>query len=164
VSSSFTPSLAIDPVAAGTADDVVAIAWEDRRQGSQIFASVSADGGATFSTALRASSLAGAPITGRTSVPQIIAAGSGVLAVVYQNQLPATVAAPNPQPHSFIATSIDRGVTWTFSAFQLDGGAGPALAPQVIATSVAAKPAAMALWADFRTNQINGDIYGAVSH
>jgi hypothetical protein len=164
LSSSFTPTLAVDPVAAGTADDVVAIAWEDRRQGTQIFASVSADGGATFSAAQRASSLAGAPITGQTSVPQITAAGSGVLAVVYQNQLPAPATGPVPQPHSFIATSIDRGATWTFSAFQLDTGAGPALAPQVIATSVAGKPAAMAMWADFRTNQINGDIYGAVSH
>jgi len=164
VSSSFTPTLAVDPRAAGIPDDVVAIAWEDRRQGTQIFASISSDGGATFSTPLRASSLAGAPITGQTSVPQIAAAGSGVLAVVYQNQPPSTTLVPNPPPHVYVATSIDTGASWTFSAFQLDTGVGPAIAPQVIPSVISAKPTAVAYWTDFRTGLANGDIYGAVAH
>jgi hypothetical protein len=36
--------------------------------------------------------------------------------------------------------------------------------PQVVASQVAGKPAAVAAWTDFRTNQISGDIYVAVSH
>jgi Neuraminidase (sialidase) len=158
VSASFTPSLAVDPRTAGTADDVIAIAWEDRRQGTQIYASISSDGGATFAAPARASSETGAPITGATSAPQIAAAGSGILAVVYQNQQ------TNGRPHSFIATSIDTGATWTYTEFRLDGGAGAALVPQIIPSLVSSKPAAVAAWTDFRTNQINGDIYVAVSH
>jgi Notch 1 len=158
VSSSFTPSLDVDPRAAGTADDVVAIAWEDRRQGTQVYASISSDGGASFATPIRASSGSNAPVTGQTSVPQIAAAGAGVLAVVYQNQQ------STGRPHVFVATSIDSGVTWTVTAHQVDGGTGSALAPQVIASQVSGKPAAVAAWADFRTNQIDGDIYAAVSH
>jgi hypothetical protein len=158
VSSSFTPVIAIDPRAAGTADDVVAIAWEDRRQGTQIFASISSDGGASFSTALRASADSGAPVTGQTSTPQIAALGSGILAVVYQNQ------PSGGRPHGFIATSIDTGTTWTFSSLRLDAGAGAAIAPQVVASQIASKPAAVAAWTDFRTTQINGDIYAVAAH
>jgi hypothetical protein len=159
VSGSFTPSLAIDPKADVTTD-VVAIAWEDRRQGTQVFTSVSSDGGATFATPVRASSNATAPIVGQTSAPQIAAAGGGVLAVAYQNQLTSGV------PHVFIATSIDTGVTWTYSALRIDGGLGSALAPQIIAakTPVPSKPAAVTAWADFRSDQVQGDIYVAVSH
>jgi hypothetical protein len=158
VSSSFTPSLAIDPRGAGVADDVVAIAWEDRRQGTQIFASVSSDGGTTFAAPTRASSETGDPLAGATSVPQIAAAGSGVLAVAYQNQQ------ATGRPHVFIATSIDTGATWTFTEFRIDAGAGSAILPQIIASVVATKPAAVAAWTDFRTNQVDGDIYVAVSH
>ena len=158
VSASFAPSIAVDPRGAGAGDDVVAIAWEDRRQGTQIFASISSDGGTTFSTPLRASSEAGDPVVGQISVPQIAAAGSGVLAVVYQNQ-PA-----NGRPHAYVATSIDTGATWTFSEFRADAGAGASLAPQIVAAVVAGKPAAVAAWTDFRANQIEGDIYVALSH
>ncbi|MBC7975116.1 MAG: exo-alpha-sialidase, partial [Myxococcales bacterium] len=159
VSSSFSPALAVDPRAAGTADDLVAIAWEDRRQGTQIFASVSGDGGATFAAALRVSSEAGDPVVGQISVPQIAAAGGGVLAVVYQNQ-PA-----NGRPHAYLATSIDSGVTWTFTEARSDAGAGAALVPQVVASLVTNLPAAVMSWTDFRAGtQINGDIYVALSH
>jgi Notch 1 len=158
VSSSFTPSLAIDPKAAGIADDLVAIAWEDRRQGTQVFTSVSSDGGASFAAPVRASSDVNAPVTGQTSVPQIAAAGTGVLAVVYQNQQ------TTGRPHVFVATSVDTGATWTFSEFRADAGAGSAIVPQVIASQVAGRSAAVAAWTDFRTNQINGDIYVALSH
>jgi Notch-like protein len=160
VSSSFTPTLAVDPKAAGTADDVVAIAWEDRRQGSQVFASVSIDGGATFAAPTRASSEAGDPIAGGTSVPQIAAAGSGILAVAYQNQQNQSGA----RAHVFLATSIDTGATWTYTEFRVDGGAGEAILPQVIASQVSGKPATATAWTDFRANQVDGDVYCAVAH
>jgi Neuraminidase (sialidase) len=160
VSSSFTPTVAIDPKAAGTADDVVAIAWEDRRQGTQVFASVSSNGGAAFSAPARASQATGSPITGVASVPQITATGGGVLAVVYQSQQNQTGA----RPHVFVASSIDTGATWTFTAFGADTGAGSAILPQIVASQVAGKPAAVVAWTDFRANQVNGDVYSAVSH
>ena len=137
---------------------MVAIAWEDRRQGTQVYASISGDGGATFAAPVRASSETGDPIAGAATVPQIAAAGSGVLAVVYQNQQTGS------RLHSFVATSIDTGATWTFTEFRLDGGAGAAILPQIVASQVSGKPAAVAAWTDFRANQIDGDIYVAVSH
>ncbi|MDB4958635.1 MAG: Myxococcales trans domain protein, partial [Myxococcales bacterium] len=159
VSSSFTPTLALDPKTSVATDDVVAIAWEDRRQGTQIFTSVSVDGGATFGTPTRASNEVGAPINGTTSVPQIAAAGSGVLAVTYQN------AQTGAQSHVFVATSIDSGATWTYTQAQLDTNVGPAINPRVVGSIVATKPAAVIGWVDFRTGtHVNGDIYGAVSH
>jgi hypothetical protein len=151
--------LAVDPRAGGTADDLVAIAWEDRRQGTQVFASISGDGGGTFSSPVRASSQNGGVIAGQTSVPRIAASGSGVLTVVYQNQQ------TNMPPHVFVASSIDSGVTWTYSHAQLDGGNGPAILPQVVGSVVASEPAAVAAWSDFRSGaNINGDIYVVVAH
>jgi hypothetical protein len=159
VSSSFTPTIAVDPRTAAANDDIVAIAWEDRREGSQIFASISSDGGATFSTPIRASSQAGGLITGGTTVPQIAAAGGGVLAIAYQNQQ------PNATSHIFMTTSIDNGATWAFSQSLLDLGIGNAVIPQIVATSVAGKPAAVAAWTDFRTApHVNGDIFAVLSH
>jgi hypothetical protein len=64
----------------------------------------------------------------------------------------------------FVATSIDSGVTWTYTAQRVDGGAGSARVPQVIASQVSGKPGAVAAWPDFRANQIDGDIYVTVSH
>jgi hypothetical protein len=160
VSSSFTPTLAIDPRAAGTGDDVVAIAWEDRRQGSQVFASISSDGGTSFATPTRASSEVGDAIAGATSVPQLTAAGSGILAVAYQNQQSQAGA----RAHIFLATSIDTGATWTYTELRVDGGAGAAILPQIIASQVGGKPAAVTVWTDFRANQVDGDVYAAVSH
>jgi hypothetical protein len=159
VSSSFTPVLAVDPRTAPSTDDVVAIAWEDRRQGTQIYTSVSQDGGATFGVPTRASNETGDPITGKTSVPQITSAGSGVLVVAYQNSQAGALS------HVFVATSIDNGATWTYTQAQLDAGAGPAILPQVVQSVVAAKPAAVAGWTDFRSGtHVNGDIYVSVTH
>jgi len=73
-------------------------------------------------------------------------------------------------PHVEIATSIDGGVTWTYSQLRADGGTGSAIGPQIIASQVptgsgaATKAGAVAAWTDFRANQIDGDIYAAVSH
>ncbi len=159
VSSSFTPTLAVDPKLAGGADDFIAIAWEDRRQGTQIFASTSSDGGASFTSPLRASSENGAVITGATSIPVIAAAGNGVLVVAYQNQQ------TNSRAHVFVASSIDSGATWTLTHTQLDQGIGAALAPQIAPTVVGTEPGAAVVWTDFRAgNAVNGDVYTAVSH
>jgi uncharacterized protein (TIGR03382 family) len=157
VSSSFTPTIAIDARGAGSADDVIAIAWEDRRQGTQIYASISSDGGATFATPIRASSDAGQPISGATSVPVIAAAGNGVLVVAYQNQL------TNQRPHVYTASSIDGGATWTYTHTRLDQGAGAAISPQVVASVVSSQPAAVSAWTDFRAGGTYGDLYTAVS-
>jgi hypothetical protein len=81
-----------------------------------------------------------------------------VLTVVYQNQQ------TNMPPHVFIASSIDLGATWTYSHTQLDGGAGPAILPQVVGAVVATRPAAVAAWTDFRAgSNINGDVYTRVA-
>jgi uncharacterized protein (TIGR03382 family) len=158
VSSSFTPVIAVDPKSAGGADDLVAIAWEDRRAGTQVYTSTSLDGGATFAAPVRASNASGAPITGTTSAPQIASAGGGVLVVVYQNK-----QGQNPS-HVYTASSIDSGATWTYTHKLLDLGAGSAITPQVVASTVATKPAAVAGWADFRANGVNGDTYVALAH
>ncbi len=158
VSSSFTPTIAVDPRAAGTADDLVAIAWEDRRQGTQIYASVSGNGGASFAAPVRASNETGDPIAGETTLPELAAAGGGVLAVAYRNKVGAAAS------HIFVATSIDSGATWTYTHDLLDGGAGPAGSPQACATTIGAEPAAVIGWTDFRANQTLGDIYTAVTH
>ena len=158
VSSSFSPSIAVDPLTTGANDDLVAIAWEDRRQGTQVFVSVSATSGATFAAPVRASSTAGAPIAGTTTLPVIAAAGNGVLVVSYQNQL------TNQRPHVYTASSIDSGATWTLSQARLDGGAGPAIAPVIVASRPGTSFAAVTAWTDFRTlPNINGDIYAVVS-
>ncbi len=157
VSSSFTPVIAVDPKTAVATDDVVAIAWEDRRQGTQIYTSTSVNGGATFAAPVRATNEVGAPIVGQTSAPQIASSGSGVLSVVYQNQQ------TGQKPHAYIATSIDTGATWTYTHARLDTGVGAAIAPQVVGAVVATKPAAVGGWTDFRTGT-NGDIYAAVGH
>ena len=159
VSSSFTPTLAVDPRTAVATDDVVAIAWEDRRQGTQVFASVSTDGGTTFPTPVRASNNAGGVITGATSLPVLATAGSGVLAVAYQNQL------TNARIHVFLATSIDNGATWSYTHALLDTGVGSAILPAITATTVGADPGAVIGWTDFRAGTgVNGDIFTAVSH
>lgn len=88
----------------------------------------------------------------------IAAAGNGVLVVAYQNQL------TNQKSHVFVASSIDNGGTWTYSHARLDTGTGDALTPQIVATVVSAKPAAVMAWTDFRTNGTSGDIYAAGSH
>jgi hypothetical protein len=159
VSSSFTPSISVDPRAAGTADDLVAIAWEDRRQGAQIFTATSLNGGGAFTIGpLRASSEAGAVATGQASVPVIVAAGSNVLAVAYQ------VQQTNQNVHVFVATSIDNGATWTLDHQRLDTGTGNALLPAITAATVGTEPGAVIGWADFRNNQVNGDVFIAVTH
>ncbi len=158
VSTSVTPAIAVDARTAGTTDDLVAIVWEDRRQGTQAYVSVSLDGGATFGAPVRASNETGDPIAGETTLPVIAASGSGVLTVAYQNKLPA-----DTKTHAYVATSIDNGATWTFTHERLDGGAGSALAPQSVASVVGTAAAAVTAWTDFRANGIHGDIYTAVS-
>ena len=124
-----------------------------------MFASVSTDGGTTFATPLRASNDVGGPIAGTTSLPVLAAAGSGVLAVAYQNQL------TNDRVHVYVATSIDNGLTWSYNDSRLDTGIGSAILPAITATMVGLDAGAVIAWTDFRSGTgINGDIYTAVSH
>jgi hypothetical protein len=92
-------------------------------------------------------------------MPMIAAAGSGVLAVTYQNQL------TNDRVHVFVASSIDSGATWTYTHARLDGGSGSAVQPVIVAATVGTEPGTVIAWTDFRTAPgVNGDIYAAVNH
>jgi hypothetical protein len=59
---------------------------------------------------------------------------------------------------------LDTGATWTYTEFHADGGTGEAILPQIVASQLAGKPAAVTAWTDFRANQIDGDVYAAVAH
>src|SRR5204863_7169680 len=63
VSSSFAPTIDVDPNAASNADDRVFVAWQDGREGSQVYMARSVNSGGTFSAAVRASNTAGAAST-----------------------------------------------------------------------------------------------------
>jgi Notch 1 len=158
VSSSFTPQLAVDPRTTAATDDVVAIVWEDRREGTQAYASVSLNSGAAFAAAKRVSSVTGDPATGETSVPAIAASGGGILTVSYQNRLTAANA------RVFVASSIDNGTSWTYSHSRVDSGGGQALSPRVTTVVQTGKAGALTAWSDFRSGtKINGDIYTAAT-
>ncbi len=152
-SSSFTPVMAVDPAGAGVGDDRVFLAWEDRREGTQIFAASSADGGQTFDAPQRTSSDTGAPLSGVTRGPQIVYGGGDIIIISYMN------AGGDGIEHAFAASSIDAGASWSFTHEALDTGAGAALNP-VIANSddVTIASGACIGWVDFRAGTgINGD-------
>lgn len=153
VSSSFTPSMDVDAASAGGDDDIVAIAWEDRRQGTQAFASVSTDGGATFFGAQRASSDMDEPVNGVTRRPSVALGGNGVVVVAYEHDLGTGIE------HVFAASSIDNGSTWTLTHAQMDTGSGQSLLPVVVrATGGTITNGAIVSWVDFRSGSgINGD-------
>jgi Notch 1 len=159
VSSSFAPRLDVDARSAGANDDVVALVWEDRREGTQVYAATSLDGGSAFGAVKRVSSLAGSPIVGETRLPVVTAVGNGILVVAYQNRL---TAANN---HVFIASSIDNGTSWTLSHKQADSGGGQSLAPRITKMVQGGASGGLASWSDFRAGtRINGDIYTAGSN
>ncbi len=147
VSASFTPSLAVD-----AAGDRVFVAWEDRREGTQIYASASGDGGATFGAAIRASSLGGEPVSGTIREPALVYAGGDTLVVAY-------VVRAGGVDRVFATSSVDAGATWQLSHAGLDLGPGPALEPAIAAvTGGGLAVAAIVVWTDFRTAPgINGD-------
>ena len=164
VSSSFTPVIAVDPKTAATGDDdIVVIAWEDRRAGTEIFTSVSKDGAKTaFSAALRASNDTGGPATGVISLPAIAASalpGSGVFVLSWQ----ASDVAGDPS-HVFSSSTIDSAASWTFSQALLDGGTGAAVKPVCAGSLFGATAAGVTAWTDFRTNGTNGDIFSVATH
>src|SRR5262249_25287597 len=118
-STSFSPSIDVDPQTAGSAtDDVIYVAWEDNREGSQIYAARSTDAGATFGAAVRASNQAGAAVTGITQDPNVVFVGASSVVVSYQNNAGGGIA------HMYAAASIDTGATWQVSDPRLDTGVG----------------------------------------
>tara|TARA_R110002073_G_scaffold336295_1_gene531838 strand:- start:36983 stop:42601 length:5619 start_codon:yes stop_codon:yes gene_type:complete len=154
-SSSFGPVMAVDAAGAGTADDRVFLAWEDRREGTQVFATSSADGGQTFDAAQRASSNAGAPLSGVTRGAKLVYAGGDILVISYMN------AGADGVEHAFAASSIDAGASWDFTHEALDTGAGAALNPVITNSDDAAISTGACIgWVDFRAGTgINGDPY-----
>ena len=69
----------LDAKTGASTDDAVYIAWEDDRDGSQVYAARSLDAGVTFSTPIRASSDAGAAVSGATDEVSIAFLGSGTV-------------------------------------------------------------------------------------
>ncbi len=157
VSASFTPALAVDPAGAGGADDRIFVAWEDRRQGTQIFTSTSTDGGASFANPLLASSAEGMPLVGVTRRPAIAYAGGDVVVLAYTSDL----GQGTTTEHVFATSSIDAGMSWSFTHQRIDEGAGKALSPVITrATGGGFMRAAVIGWIDFRSqSRINGDPY-----
>lgn len=156
-SSSFTPTLAIDAGGAGTADDRVFVAWEDRREGTQIYTAVSTNGGGSFGAAVRASNSGGGPIAGVTRRPVIAFAGGEVLIVAYNNDLDLGTGTE----HVFASASIDGGATWQLTHTRMDTGSGKALNPAIArSTGSGLANAAAVGWTDHRSGTgINGDPY-----
>ncbi len=157
VSSSFTPVMAVDSQAAGGSDDRIFLAWEDRRQGTQIYASTSTNGGTSFSAAVRASNDGGNTITGVTRRPTITFAGGDVAIIAYNNDL----GLGTTTEHVFTTSTIDAGTTWSYTHQRIDGGAGKALSPVVTRSSGSGLVnAGVTAWTDFRSGTgINGDTY-----
>ena len=154
VSSSFSPQLALDPRTAVATDDVVALVWEDRREGAQIYGAVSLTSGSGFAAAKRVSSVNGEPATGASSVPFIAHVGSGTMVVAYQNRLTAASS------RVYVASSIDNGTSWSYNHALADTGGGQALAPRCVPVVQGGKRGGLASWSDFRAGtKINGDIY-----
>jgi hypothetical protein len=154
VSSSFAPTIDVDPATVGTnSDDRVFVAWQDGREGSQVYLALSVNSGTSFSAAVRASNTNGAAVSGAVSAPQLVYAGSNVVVITYQKVV-SSVA------HVFVASSIDAAVTWLWTDQQLDTGAGPATNPVIAPFSSASAPTlgGVVAWDDFRTAPgINGD-------
>ena len=154
VSASFTPTIAIDPRTTSDTDDRVFIAWEDRRQGTQIFTAASSNAGASFATAVRASAANGDPIVGVTRDPRIAHAGGDAVVLAYVNDEGTGVE------RLFVTSSIDAGQTWQLTHDGVDLGTGQALQPAVIPVTGGLTTAALVSWVDFRADtQINGDPY-----
>jgi hypothetical protein len=154
-SPSFTPVMAIDPNTAASTDDRIFVAWEDRREGTQIYAATSQSSGAAFAAATRVSSDAGAPINGITRRPAIAYVGGDSVAVAYTND-PGTGV-----ERVFVASSVDVGTTWQLTHDRMDTGSGEATLPVIARASGGGfSIAAIVSWIDFRSGSgINGDPY-----
>ena len=149
VSSSLDVSIEIDPMTASATDDRVFLAWEDTREGSQIYFARSVDAGATFSAARRASSSGDLALTGVSRDPALAFVGGNTLVIGYTNDRAGV-------SHAYAAASIDAGATWQLTDPQLDTGIGQSVTPSV----VRALNGGLIAWIDFRsTTRINGDPY-----
>ena len=153
VSSSFTPTLAVDPRGASNSDDRVYIAWEDRRQGTQIFAARSTDSGASFAAPKRASSSGGVAIAGLTRAPQIAFTGGDTVAIAYINN-----QGGGPEK-VFVTSSIDAGLSWQLTHERVDASTRQAISPVVVGVlGGGLTNAALVGWIDFRgANGVRGD-------
>jgi len=150
VSSSRDVTIDVDPVSAASAtDDRVFLAWEDTREGSQIYYARSTNAGAVFAAPRRASSSADLAVTGVTRDPALAFVGGDTVLIGYTNDRLGVA-------HAYAAASIDVGTTWQVTDPRLDIGVGQAVTPAV----VRALNGGLVAWIDFRTGaRINGDAY-----
>lgn len=155
VSKSFTPSMAVDPAGTGNSDDRIFLAWEDRREGTQVYTAVSTDAGASFGTPTRASSSSNNAISGVTRDPKIAYAGNNAVVVAYTNDEGTGTESV------FAASSIDGGTSWQVNHDAIDLGAGKSLQPSVVpVTGNGIAHGGLIGWLDFRAGtNINGDPY-----
>jgi hypothetical protein len=157
VSSSLRPTIAVDPQVLATAtDDRIYVAWEDTREGSQVYFARSLDAGASFAAPVRASNQApGIAVTGVSRFPRIAFVGGDSLVITYENDRGTGIE------RIYAASSVDAGVSWRIDDTRLDGGTGRARAPVIAPiTGGGAVLGAIVVWADFRSGtRINGDIY-----
>jgi hypothetical protein len=129
----------------------VYITWQDTRQGTEIFAARSTNGGQTFEAVKRVSSVAN-PVPGVSRENRIAADASNRVVIVY-------TSTRSGLRDIFLGYSIDGGVLWQPTDIRLDQGAagsGTSVSPVV---GLLANGTAAAAWVDFRTNGTDGDIY-----
>jgi Notch-like protein len=157
VSSSFVPVIDVDPAtSASNSDDLVYLAWEDRREGAQIYAARSTDAGASFGAAVRASNQGGSTVPGVSTSPRLAFVGGNTVVIAYAN------TATSGARHIRAAASIDDAVTWQVSDVVVDGGNGPTVSPVLTRFADTAAPTlgAVVVWIDNRTGTgVNGDPY-----
>lgn len=160
VSSSYQPTIAIDPRTSSATDDRVFVAWVDTRDGTQIFSSRSLDSGANFSAPIRASNNAGGPVVGVNDSPAIAFGGGDSVIIAYVNDADGA----NTYRRVRAAVSIDGGGVWQLTDPVIDQGGGEADYP-AIARATGSAPAfigAVIAWVDFRSaSRTHGDIYRA---
>ncbi|MFK7985035.1 MAG: MopE-related protein [Sandaracinaceae bacterium] len=156
-SDSGEATLVVDGRTSSTTDDRVIVAWRDTREGTQVYAAVSNDSGASFAAANRTSQQSDGPVGGVSSVPQLVHTGGNSFVIAYVNE-PTEGAARRVRA----AVTVDGGISWQIDDPTMDTGGGEALAPAVARADGGGLSGAVIAWADFRAGtNINGDIYRA---
>jgi hypothetical protein len=129
----------------------VYITWQDTRQGTEIFASRSTNGGLTFEAVRRVSSVSN-PTPGVSREQRLAADAQNRVVVVY-------TSTRGGLRDIFLGYSIDGGQFWQPADIRLDqgtAGSGTSVSPVI---TLLASGATVTGWLDFRTGGVNGDIF-----
>ena len=129
----------------------VYITWQDTRQGTEIFASRSTNGGLAFEAVKRVSSVSNPP-PGVSREQRLAADAQNRVVVVY-------TSTRGGLRDIFLGYSIDGGQFWQPADIRLDqgtAGSGTSVSPVI---TLLASGATVTGWLDFRTGGVNGDIY-----